>query len=170
MTTHEGAFADALEQLRQGRGLSPAELARELDEYEGNISRWRRGRPIDLLKVWKLADFFGVDRNWLQALAGYPASSTPAPPDDADLGKAEWNALYDRMAPETRGTVIPMVRAAANASGDPAANSPAARLNTRRGRQQPPFSARNRGFAGSVLAFIARRPMRALPVLTAATG
>jgi transcriptional regulator with XRE-family HTH domain len=74
----EGSFAEAFVRLRLSRGLSQAELARQLKEYEGNISRWGRGGGIELVKVRKIADFFGVDRGWLEGLAGYPLGEATA--------------------------------------------------------------------------------------------
>ncbi len=65
MADTDASFADALERLRLERGLSPAQLARALKEYEGNVSRWRNGKGIDLLNVRKIADFFGADRTYL---------------------------------------------------------------------------------------------------------
>src|SRR5215216_3146863 len=72
-------FAEEFERLRISRGLSPAELARELNEYEGNISRWRRGGGIELVKVRKIADYFRVSRTHLERLAGYDPGESSVP-------------------------------------------------------------------------------------------
>lgn len=80
-------FGEVFDELRIRRGLSPAELARELGEPESSVSRWRRlgrtprpgrGKGIDIRKIWKIADFFGVDRDYLAGLAGFPVSPLPS--------------------------------------------------------------------------------------------
>ncbi len=75
MSQQDPTFAEAFEQLRQARGLKPADIARELDVYPGEVSRWRRGGGISITNVRKVAEFFGADRNWLEGLAGYPDSA-----------------------------------------------------------------------------------------------
>lgn len=97
----EPTFAEVFEQLRLSRpGLTQAKLARELGEYEGNISRWRRGHGIDVVKVWKIADYFGVDRSYLARLAGY-RDNTPALRNDTDADP-EIEALFDAERAEMR--------------------------------------------------------------------
>lgn len=137
-------FGEALERLRLGRGLSPAELARELDEYEGNVSRWRRGGGIDVVRVRKIADYFGVERGWLEGLAGYPPSATEGA-KTVDADELAWNSYYHQMDPATRSTVVPMVQAAANASGDSTANRSNRRVNGRRKGHAPDIQSQKRG-------------------------
>jgi len=96
-TAHEPTFGEVFEQLRLARGLSPAQLARGLEEYEGNISRWRRGQGIDQLKVRKVADFFGVDRAWLERLAGYGDSAVSLTKENVEVERSMWHAVYDEL-------------------------------------------------------------------------
>jgi transcriptional regulator with XRE-family HTH domain len=65
------AFAEQLKRLMESRGLSQAALARELGVYDTNVKRWRSGTGIEIENVRKIADYFGVDREWLERLAGY---------------------------------------------------------------------------------------------------
>jgi transcriptional regulator with XRE-family HTH domain len=97
MAVPEPTFAEVFERLRQTRGLSPAQLARELDEYEGNISRWRRGQGIDHAKVRKVADYFGVDRGWLERLAGYGDSTASLAKERIEVERGMWAAVYDEL-------------------------------------------------------------------------
>jgi transcriptional regulator with XRE-family HTH domain len=74
------------------RGLSQAKLAEALGVHDGNVRRWRTGKGIEIENVWALADYFGVERNYLARLAGYPDSEVSIT-DDGHL--AEIDALYD---------------------------------------------------------------------------
>lgn len=77
------AFAEAFERLRKARGWSPAEVARRLDVYPTEVSRWRRGLGgISINNVRKIADLFEADRSWLEGLAGY--DSVPTDTSQAD--------------------------------------------------------------------------------------
>jgi transcriptional regulator with XRE-family HTH domain len=80
------SFAEALERLRKARGLKPRELARGLGVYEGEVSRWRHGGGVSVRNVRKVADFFGVDPEPLEHLAGYhSADSSQRPARDVEL-------------------------------------------------------------------------------------
>jgi transcriptional regulator with XRE-family HTH domain len=89
MPDQDASFSDAIERLRRERGLTPAQLARALGEYEGNVSRWRRGKGIDQLNVWKLADFFGVERAYLERLAGYDNTARTRARERSELNAEE---------------------------------------------------------------------------------
>ncbi len=64
-------FAEFFENLRLARGLNQAQLARELGVWDGNVGRWRKGQGIEIENVRKIADWAGVDRSYLERLAGY---------------------------------------------------------------------------------------------------
>lgn len=100
-------FAEAFERLRTGRGWSPAEVARQLDVYPTEVSRWRRGLGgISIRNVRKVADVFGVDRAELERLAGYDDSSVTVAQDTLS---PEIAAMYDadRAAVEGELSGIP---------------------------------------------------------------
>jgi transcriptional regulator with XRE-family HTH domain len=90
-------FAAAFEQLRKAKGVSPAQMARDLGEYEGNISRWRRGGGIELVKVRKLAAYFDVDSVWLEKLAGYGDSYITHESETAEAERQIWRSRYDAL-------------------------------------------------------------------------
>jgi transcriptional regulator with XRE-family HTH domain len=77
-------FAQTLEYLMATRGLSQAKLAEALGVYDGNVRRWRTGKGIEIENVWKIADFFGVDRGHLAQLAGYPDNTRAITTDSVD--------------------------------------------------------------------------------------
>lgn len=89
-------FGEALRELRESRGLTQAQLARDLGEYEGNISRWQRGKGIDIDNVRKIADYFGVERSWLEALAGYSDSDRTFT-KDTEAERQQWRSRYDYL-------------------------------------------------------------------------
>ena len=71
----EPTFAQVLNDLLITRRMTQRQLARAIGAHEGNVSRWRRGGGIELTTVWKIADYFGQDRNRLARLAGFPDNS-----------------------------------------------------------------------------------------------
>lgn len=73
--TPSTTFAQTLEGLMLARGLSQAKLAEALGVYDGNVRRWRTGKGIEIENVWKIADYFGVERAALEQLAGYGDNS-----------------------------------------------------------------------------------------------
>lgn len=82
-------FARALSDLMTTRQMSQAEVARQLGEYQGNISRWLAGGGITIRNVFAIADLFEVDRAYLARLAGFPVERT-----DSDIDP-EMAALLD---------------------------------------------------------------------------
>lgn len=76
------SFADALNELLAGNGMSGKELARRIGMDAAQVGRWRRGRgfprPDNLIRV---AAVLGVDYEWLLGLA-YPEANTEAPRPD----------------------------------------------------------------------------------------
>jgi hypothetical protein len=95
-------FAGVLEQIRLQGDLSPAGLARWLDESETNVSRWRRGQRPEALKAHRVARRAGLDHRWLEALAGYdacPVGDVNAGAELAtDLDEPDAISLATRMA------------------------------------------------------------------------
>ncbi len=80
-------FAHWLNLTMERRGLSQADLAREVGVADAQVSRWRRGRVIPTVRsLQRIADTFGVPRATLDSLAGYPTGERPgdAPEDDGD--------------------------------------------------------------------------------------
>lgn len=83
------AFAAVLEQLREARGLSPADLARKLDVSPTQVSRWRRGLDVPSIeRIEDIALFFGIERESLERLAGYRANTVAGEQDTIDPGMA----------------------------------------------------------------------------------
>ncbi len=59
-------FADALNQLLRGSGISGNRLADRIGVDSSQVSRWRTGDAIPRPEnIAKLADTFGVDYDWL---------------------------------------------------------------------------------------------------------
>jgi len=94
-TPRQPTFADVLNDLMEARGLSQAALARALDTYDGNVRRWRTGAGIEIENVRKLATFFGVDRAYIERLAGYGDSSLSSADDSDPTFDQQVSALLD---------------------------------------------------------------------------
>ncbi len=80
-------FAHWLNLTMERRGLSQADLAREVGVADAQVSRWRRGRVIPTVRsLQRIADTLGVPRATLDSLAGYPTGERPgdAPEEDGD--------------------------------------------------------------------------------------
>ena len=120
MPQQPNEFGAWLNIAMRDRGLSQAELARVVGVADTQISRWRRGQVVPTLRyLQQIADTFGVPRNTLDRLAGYPVpldtdDSGPAAPGPADLAELQaYQARYRQMLEEK--IPRPMWRAYADA-------------------------------------------------------
>jgi transcriptional regulator with XRE-family HTH domain len=87
MDEEERRFAHWLNLTMERRGLSQADLAREVGVADAQVSRWRRGRVIPTVRsLQRIADTLGVPRATLDSLAGYPTGEWPgdAPEEGGD--------------------------------------------------------------------------------------
>ncbi len=79
------AFPAVLNKLMQARGFSQADMARKLDASPTQISRYCRGLEVpSIARIEILASLFGVDRDFLERLAGYRATSLAGAQDTID--------------------------------------------------------------------------------------
>lgn len=91
------------------RGLSQAELARRLGVDDAQVSRWRRGLVVPSVNhLQNIAAVFGVPRDDLDRLAGYPVSDPandlpggddPARAIERDAYEAWFGRLLERKVP-----------------------------------------------------------------------
>lgn len=106
-------FADRFKTLRAASGLSLAELGQKLGLSKSAIAGYERGeREPDYETLQKIADFFGVDANYL---LGYDASGYYTNPETAKAAQEifdnkELRALFDAA----RGSSPESLQAAAN--------------------------------------------------------
>ena len=77
-------LGEVIDECLRRHQMRPADLARRLDVYSGEVSRWRRGGGISIGNVRKIADLFGLDRSRLEALAGY-GEQDAAPSDPLEM-------------------------------------------------------------------------------------
>ena len=62
-------FADRLKDLRNEKGLSLKQLAKELDISDAAISRWENQlRVPNIIELKKIAEFFNVSADYLLGL------------------------------------------------------------------------------------------------------
>ncbi len=74
MTNSSNRFGQWLEATMQTRGLSQADMARQIGVADVQVSRWRRGQVTPSARyLHRLASAFDVPRSMLDQLAGYPA-------------------------------------------------------------------------------------------------
>jgi transcriptional regulator with XRE-family HTH domain len=79
------AFSVVLDKLMDARGLHNAALARELDVSPTQVSRWRRGLEIPSIgRIESIANYFGVDRDFLERLAGWRDNTVSGAHDTID--------------------------------------------------------------------------------------
>jgi transcriptional regulator with XRE-family HTH domain len=73
MTDTPNPFAQWLEATMQSRGLSQAQVAREVGVADVQVSRWRRGQVTPSVRyLQRIATTFDVPRATLESMAGYP--------------------------------------------------------------------------------------------------
>lgn len=67
-------IAGNLRALRAKRGLTQAEVAKEIGVDENSISGWEQGRiGMTYANAWKLAEFYGVSLDALGSRESAPA-------------------------------------------------------------------------------------------------
>lgn len=73
MPNSPNRFGQWLEATMQSRGLSQADMARQVGVADVQVSRWRRGQVTPSVRyLHRLASTFDVPRTMLDQLAGYP--------------------------------------------------------------------------------------------------
>ena len=58
-------FMDRLQSIMDERGMSDRELIKVCELSKNTVSNWRKGKKPQLATAEKLANYFGVDRDWL---------------------------------------------------------------------------------------------------------
>jgi transcriptional regulator with XRE-family HTH domain len=98
MTDSSKPLAQWLNATMASRGLSQADVAREVGVADVQVSRWRRGQVTPSVRyLQRIADTFDVPRATLDRMAGYP--SDEAEPQEIDPKKtAELQAYQARLA------------------------------------------------------------------------
>ncbi len=97
-------FGATVTALMQQRGLTQNALATELGVYGSDVGRWRKGGGISIENVRLMAQFFGVDADMLEGLAGYGVSNTGGVasnlPEEHQAEAQEHAAFYRRLLEE----------------------------------------------------------------------
>lgn len=71
----DAPFARWLTTTMQSRGLSQADVAREVGVADAQVSRWKRGQVTPSVRyLQRLAETFHVPRVNLEQMAGYPVT------------------------------------------------------------------------------------------------
>lgn len=82
-------FGQWLDATMQSRGLSQAEVAREVGVADAQVSRWRRGQVRPTVRyLQRIADTFDVSRPTLDRMAGYPVGDTAGGERSSDTDPA----------------------------------------------------------------------------------
>lgn len=69
------AFAQKLKKAREDTGFTQREVARELNLKQPTLASYETGRTQpDIERIGLLADFYGIDLNWLFGTRGKPES------------------------------------------------------------------------------------------------
>jgi transcriptional regulator with XRE-family HTH domain len=100
----ENRFGRWLEATLESRGMSQAEVARDLGVADAQVSRWRRGQATPSLpSLQRLAQALHVPRTMLEELAGYtpPSVAGEDPERDAALRahEARFHAVLEQLPP-----------------------------------------------------------------------
>lgn len=94
MPNSPNRFGQWLEATMQSRGLSQADMARQVGVADVQVSRWRRGHvPPSVRYLHRLASTFDVPRSMLDQLAGYPAD------------EPEQNEGFPEVNPQTEAAI-----------------------------------------------------------------
>lgn len=70
---YQEAFAQKLKKAREDTGFTQREVAKELNLKQSTLASYEIGRTQpDIERIGKLADFYGIDLNWLFGTRGKP--------------------------------------------------------------------------------------------------
>lgn len=70
---YQEAFAQKLKKARENTGFTQREVAKELNLKQSTLASYEIGRTQpDIERIGKLADFYGIDLNWLFGTRGKP--------------------------------------------------------------------------------------------------
>lgn len=70
---YQEAFAQKLKKARENTGFTQREVAKELNLKQSTLASYEIGRTQpDIERIGKLADFYGIDLNWLFGTKGKP--------------------------------------------------------------------------------------------------
>lgn len=109
MTDEPTSFARWLDATMQTRGLSQAQVARQVGVADAQVSRWRRGQVTPSVRyLQQIANTFDVPRTNLERMAGYPMSESELPGEVDPALEAEIESyqarfrrlLEERVSPE----------------------------------------------------------------------
>jgi transcriptional regulator with XRE-family HTH domain len=101
MDDSDKQFGSWLDATLRTRGLSQAEVAREIGVADAQVSRWRRGTVTPSVRyLQRIAETFEVSRASLEHLVGYPPAEESEGYERRDLDperEAEIQALQARL-------------------------------------------------------------------------
>lgn len=99
------SFAQWLNATMHSRGLSQADMAREIGVADAQVSRWRRGQVTPSVRyLHQLASAFDVPRVQLERMAGYPVDEAgedidPAAAAELEAHQARFRKMLEEMLP-----------------------------------------------------------------------
>lgn len=104
--------------LRRSRGLTQVEFAKLIHVTQSAVSHWESGRSVpDTLQLFRIAEFFGVTVEALNATQAEQEAKLPAHEEKPDQKEnprandlAEAEKILKRMTPETYEKALALLR------------------------------------------------------------
>ena len=97
-------------------GITPYRVSKETGISQATLTCWKQGKGIKPLTTKLIADYFGVNVEWLAGETDVRENKKPA---DQEISRREreFMQLFDRLTPEQQDMVLAQLRGVVGSQG-----------------------------------------------------
>ena len=90
-------------------GITPYRVSKDTGISQAAFTKWKNGSKLRPLTVRALADYFGVNVEWLAGQTDVREQKTPADPEISGREK-EFMQLFERLTPDQQDMILAQLR------------------------------------------------------------